>query len=248
MKNSLTKPWNSPVSRRRNNDDDDDDEDDLGFLSLMGGNPMLDPLCPIIRIDDAVTQRTARDFIKAINTLKKRGEKLALLDISSPGGSVFALFQILNAMDSSDLLFATYNSSHAYSAGAVLLAAGSKGARFIAPLASTMIHPMSCGVGFQGIADVVADANHLNAMNDILLDRLAKDIGITRTKLNKELQKSSGGGASTLYLTPEQSVELGIADVIGIPTFGSETKLTVFGLEEPPQEAKTTSPKPSRRK
>lgn len=221
-----------------------DDDNPFEFLMERESSPMLDPNLPIISIMGEVEHDMATEFIKSLNILKKRGEGLALLDISSPGGDLFALFRMLNAMDSCEMLFSTYNSSYAYSAAAVLLAAGSRGARFVAPLSSTMLHPMSCGVSHQQIEDVTAQAAHDKELNDTLLDRLAKHLGMTRTKLNKELQKPSGGGSATLWMTPERCIELGIADVIGIPSFSTETKLTVFGNAEPAKTAKPTRKAP----
>jgi len=222
--------------KRRLSRNDEDSPFDL--LSLLDGGEMLDPVQPRIRVSGEFNPEMAREFIKSVTTLKKRGEKVALIEISSPGGDLYALFQMLNCMDSSDMVFATYNASHAYSAGGVLLAAGAKGARFVAPLSSAMLHPLSTGVAFQQIEDVVAQSGHDKELNDMLMERLAKYMGMTRARLNKELQKQSEGGAATLWMTPERAVELGVADIIGIPTFSTETNLTIFGNEASEKVAK----------
>jgi ATP-dependent Clp protease protease subunit len=199
---------------------------------MPADNDMLDSINPIIRVDGDFCPEMARDFIKSISTLKKRGEKVALIEINSDGGCVMSLFRMLNAMDSSGMMFATCNMSHAYSAGGVLLAAGSKGARFVAPLSSTMIHPLSTGISLQQIENVVAQTKHDQEIGDMLMDRLATYIGISRSKLNKELHKPSEGGAATLWLTPKRAVELGVADHVGIPLFQETLELTAVGVEE----------------
>ena len=222
-----------PIPRRRS--DEDDEDEGVDFLTLFGGGTgsMLDPLYPILRIRGEFNDAMAKNFTKAIGALDKRGSEIALLDISSPGGDVFALFQMLNVMTSMEMAFATYNSSHAYSCAALLLAAGQKGLRFTAPLSSTMIHPMSCGVSHQQIEDVVAQTQHDKAINDMFLNQLAKSMGVSRAKLSKLMTKTSGGGAATLWMTPEETVAAGLADQIGIPAFSSETKLTAFGTPAP---------------
>jgi ATP-dependent protease ClpP protease subunit len=204
----------------------------MDLLGMTDDNDMLDPINPIIRVDGDFCPEMARDFIKSISTLKKRGEKLALIEINSDGGCIMSLFRMLNAMDSSGMMFATCNMSHAYSAGGVLLAAGSRGARFVAPLSSTMLHPLSTGIALQQIDDVVAQTMHDKELGDMLMDRLATYIGISRSKLDKELHKPSGGGASTLWLTPKRAVELGVADHVGIPLFQETLELTAVGVEE----------------
>lgn len=226
-----------PRSTKRVKFNEDDSPFDL--LSLLDGSEMLDPSQPRIRLIGEVTQEMAREFIKSVGLLKKRGEKMALIEISSPGGCLYSLFQMLNCMDSADMLFATYNSSHAYSAGGVLLAAGAKGARFVAPLSSTMLHPMSTGIAHQQIDDVVVQAGHDKELNDMLMDRLAKYMNMSRLKLNKELQKPSEGGGATLWMTPARALEMGVADIIGIPTFFTETNLNIFGADPASEKAVT---------
>jgi ATP-dependent Clp protease protease subunit len=225
-----TKPKLRQKVYKRHNEDDF--ELPLDLFGMPADNDMLDSTNPIIRVDGNFCPEMARDFIKSISTLKKRGEKVALIEINSDGGCVMSLFRMLNAMDSSGLMFATCNMSHAYSAGGVLLAAGAKGARFVAPLSSTMIHPLSTGIPLQQIEDAVAQTKHDQEISDMLMDRLATYIGISRSKLNKELHKPSEGGAATLWLTPERAVELGVADHVGIPLFQETLELTAVGVEE----------------
>jgi len=211
------------------------------LLGILDGSDMLDPTKPIIRVDGDFCPEMARDFIKSIDMLKKRGAECALIEISSNGGCVMSLFRMLNAMDASGMTFATCNMSHAYSAGGVLLAAGSKGARFVAPLSSTMLHPLSTGIAPQQIENVVAQSEHDKEISDMLMDRLASYIGITRAKLNKELHKPSEGGAATLWMTPKRAVELGVADHVGIPVLRENLELTAVGVEV--EKPKTTRSK-----
>jgi ATP-dependent Clp protease protease subunit len=217
------------VCKRRN---EDDLELPLDLLGMSTDSDMLDANNPIIRVDGNFCPDMARDFIKSLGIIKKRGDKVALIEINSDGGCVMSLFRMLNAMDSSGLMFATCNMSHAYSAGGVLLAAGAKGARFVAPLSSTMIHPISTSISLQQIEDAVAQTKHDQEISDMLMNRLAAYIGISRAKLDKELHKPSEGGAATLWLTPERAVELGVADHVGIPLFQETLELTAIGVEE----------------
>lgn len=233
----------TPIKRKPNSRRGSEDDFPFELLAGMGGSNMLDATHPHIRVIGEFTQEMASEFAQAIGTLRKRGERAALIEIASPGGDLFALFQMLNCMDSSGMTFATYNSSHAYSAGAVLLAAGEKGARFVAELSSTMLHPLSTGIAPQQIEDVVAQSRHDEELNAIMMVRLAKYLGMSRAKLAKELQKPSEGGAATLWLTPERCVELGVADVVGIPTFQTETTLGVVGIAEPSQPTKPKAPR-----
>jgi len=124
--------------------------------------------------------------------------------INSPGGSVTAAMAMLDTMNHVKPDVATVCVGMAASAGAVLLAAGTKGKRSALPNAEVMIHQPWGGA--QGQA------------TDIEIT--AKQILKTRDKLNKILSKSTGKSLATIekdvdrdyFMSAEEAKKYGIVD------------------------------------
>ena len=98
--------------------------------------------------------------------------------INSPGGVVDDTLAILDTMDFLSSPVNTYCIGRAYSGGAVLLAAGARGKRFILPHAKVMIHQPSGGVGGQA-EDIRIQAEQIIKMKKQLIEILAKRTGQT---------------------------------------------------------------------
>ncbi|PQO32900.1 ATP-dependent Clp protease proteolytic subunit [Bremerella cremea] len=106
--------------------------------------------------------------------------------INSPGGSVTATMAIYDTMNMLSCPVATYCVGLAASGGAILLAGGAAGKRFILPHAKVMIHQPHGGVGGQ-VSDIEIQANEIiktrEELNKILaqhcdqpIDKIAKDV------------------------------------------------------------------------
>lgn len=124
--------------------------------------------------------------------------------INSPGGSVSAGMAVYDTMQYLDCPVATYCIGLAASMGAVLLAGGEKGKRYILPHARTMIHQPSGQVGGQ--------------VSDIEIQ--AREIIKTREELNVVLSNDTGQDVETIardterdrYLSAMESKEYGLVD------------------------------------
>ena len=128
------------------------------------------------------------------------------LYINSPGGSVTAGMAIYDTMQYMDCAVATYCVGFAASMGAILMAGGAPGKRFILPHAKMMVHQPSGEVGGQ--------------VSDIEIQ--AKQIIETRETLNKILSEHTGQDIETItrdterdrYLSAHQAKEYGLVDVV----------------------------------
>jgi ATP-dependent protease ClpP protease subunit len=190
-----------------------EDTDDL-MESLMGGPSLLSPFAPVITIRGEVDAAMAGAFRTAVDKLKyQRRSEVAMLEINSIGGSIFAGFEMVNIMKASGMDWITYNASHAFSVGALLLSEGSPGARFMSPMASALIHGMSTGISFQGIDEVSAQVEHDVFLNDMLLDAIAKNCSMSLVKLKKIIKDS---GSRDLWLTPQQALDTKLVDKISV--------------------------------
>ena len=96
--------------------------------------------------------------------------------INSPGGSVSATLAIYDTMQIVSCPVSTYCVGLAASGGAVLLAGGTAGKRFILPHAKVMIHQPYGGVGGQ-VSDIEIQANEILKTRDLLNEVLAEHTG-----------------------------------------------------------------------
>lgn len=128
------------------------------------------------------------------------------LIINSYGGSVTDCLAIYDAMQTVPAGVQTICFGAAYSAGAFLLAAGSKGNRLVLPNAEVMIHELSSWL-HGSYQDLKIGMAQLNRMQTRLTGLLAKHTG-------KSVKAISEDTARDLYLYAEDAVKYGLADRI----------------------------------
>lgn len=178
---------------------------------MMGPTSILDKYTPTIYLTGEVNSKMMEKFREALRELEyARRATTALLVIDSPGGSVVEGFQILNIMRGSRIQFMTYCASKAYSMGAVLLAAGEKGKRFMAPLSDAMIHSVQAGA-FGHIEELRISMDRIERLNREVLRELATSCGTTVAELEKKIKAT---GSTDLYLDPWGAKAIGLIDEV----------------------------------
>ncbi|MED5330104.1 MAG: ATP-dependent Clp protease proteolytic subunit [Planctomycetota bacterium] len=130
--------------------------------------------------------------------------------INSPGGSVTAGLAIYDAMQHVACPVSTFCVGQAASMGAVLLAAGTAGKRYILPHSRVMIHQPWGGTGGTA-ADIRIQADEILALKKTLNEIIASHTGQTVKKIEKDTDRDR-------YLTSEESLKYGIVDEIITPT------------------------------
>ncbi|MFH1856693.1 MAG: ATP-dependent Clp endopeptidase proteolytic subunit ClpP [Candidatus Omnitrophota bacterium] len=136
----------------------------------------------------------------------ENSEKEISIYINTPGGMVTAGLAIYDTMQFVKPSVATYCVGQATSMGAVLLAAGSKGKRFILPHARVMIHQPWGGA--QGAAaDINIQAREILRLREKLNEILAKHTGQNIEKIQKDSDRD-------FFMTAEESKEYGIVDEV----------------------------------
>lgn len=130
--------------------------------------------------------------------------------ISTPGGSADDMFAIYDVMrvskEKCDII--TYGLGKVMSAGVLLLAAGTKGKRKIGKNCRVMIHSVIAGSAgsFHNLQNEMSEIKH---MQSAYIKALADESNMTEAKLKRMLNKKVN-----IYLSAEEAVELGIADII----------------------------------
>jgi ATP-dependent Clp protease protease subunit len=129
--------------------------------------------------------------------------------INSPGGSVTAGLAIYDTMQFIKCDVATYCVGQAASMGAVLLAAGRKGKRFVLPNSRVMIHQPWGGV--QGAAsDISIQATEILKLRDRINEILASHTGQSLDKIRKDTDRD-------FFMSAQEAKDYGLVDEVILP-------------------------------
>lgn len=130
--------------------------------------------------------------------------------ISTSGGAaddMFAMYDVMKWVQRS-VDISTIGIGKVMSAGVPLLAAGTKGKRYLAENARVMIHNASAGaVGI--IPTMEEEINEFKNIQDMYIRLLSENTNMSEKKIRSMLKKKAN-----IYLSAKQAVELGIADHI----------------------------------
>lgn len=131
------------------------------------------------------------------------------LYINSLGGDATALINIYDVMQMVQAPIKTICIGKCYSAGAIILATGSKGERYAFNNSKIMIHGIQCTFPIPGY-DVTNSKNYyefLEEHNDVVLQILAKHT-------EQSLEKVKSDCKQDVYMDAKQALEYGIIDHI----------------------------------
>lgn len=126
--------------------------------------------------------------------------------INSPGGSVSDGLMIFDTMNHIKPDVQTISMGMSASMGAFLLAAGTKGKRFILPNSEVMIHQPSSGTQGQA-SDILIAANHIKRTRERLNELMANMTGQSIEMIEKDMDRDN-------WMSAEEAVKYGIVDHI----------------------------------
>ncbi len=174
----------------------------LGQRIIFLGTPVNDDIANLVMAQ--LIHLESEDPDKDIN-----------LYINSPGGSVTALFAILDTMDFIKPDVGTVCMGQAASAAAVLLAAGAPGKRLALPNSRILLHQPSGGAEGQSV-DIEIQAREIMRLRDSLNQLLADKTGQTVDRIAEDTDRD-------FILTAQAAKEYGIIDDV-IATRSSQQK------------------------
>lgn len=164
----------------------------------------------IIFLDGPIYDNNANVIVMKLLYLQSENRHQDIhLYVNSPGGSVTATLAIYDTMQFLECQVATYCVGLAASGGAVLVAGGAKGKRFILPHAKMMIHQPYGQVGGQ-VSDIEIQAQEILETRATLNKILAAHTGQPVERIAKDTERDR-------YLSPGQAKEYGLVDEIVIP-------------------------------
>jgi len=158
--------------------------------------------------EPVITDITANMVIQQMLYLQNENRQQEIsFYINSPGGSVSSTFAIYDTMQFLDCPVATFCMGLAASGAAILLAAGTKGKRYILPHAKVMIHqPWSQGMGGQA-SDVEIEMKEILKEKHRLNEILAHHTGRSLKEVEAETERNR-------YFNAEEAKAFGLVDEI----------------------------------
>lgn len=164
----------------------------------------------IIILGTPVSDDVANSIIAQMFFLEMENpEKDIHLYINSPGGSVSAGLAIYDIMQFVKCEVSTYCIGMAASMGSLLLAAGTRGKRYVLPHARIMVHqPHIMGTGISGqVSDIEIHAKEMintkRKLTDIYVRHTGKDFDTLTMAMDRDR-----------YMSPEEAKDFGLIDHI----------------------------------
>lgn len=156
-----------------------------------------------------VTEDMANDFVSQMLYLAENGEPVDIY-INSPGGSVNAglvIYDVIQAC-AKKMEINMYCIGMAASMGAVILAGGQKGRRFILPHSKVMIHEPLIAGGMGG------SATSIKKTADSILETKAITNGILAEHTGKTIEEIDEATSYDNFMNAKEAIEFGICDEI----------------------------------
>jgi len=154
-------------------------------------------------IDDHVANSVIAQLLLLDHEDPKKDIKLYL---NTPGGSVTSGLAIYDTMQHVKAPVSTICVGIAASMGAVLLAAGQKGKRYVLPNAEVMLHQVMGGVEGQAV-EIEITARHILKLKERLNQMLVKHTGQKMDKIERDTDRD-------YWLTAQEAKDYGLVDEV----------------------------------
>ena len=151
-------------------------------------------------------------YLNEINKLEKKPDKKRPIDfyLSTYGGSaddMFALYDVMRVIRQETEIH-TLGLGKVMSAGVLLLAGGTKGKRRIAKNCRVMIHSVAAG-NHGNLQDLTNELEAISDLQKMYTNCLVAETNMTKSDIKEMLNRNVN-----VYLSAEEAVKLGIADII----------------------------------
>ncbi len=161
----------------------------------------------IIFLGEEVNEHTANVIVaQLLHLANEDPTKDIHFYINSPGGSVYDGMAILDTMNFIKPDVATYGVGLQASFGAVLLASGAKGKRYMLPHARVMMHQPHGGSKGQ-ITDQEISLREGLRLKEELIDIMTKATGQKRGKVKDDMERD-------YWMTAKEAMEYGVIDEV----------------------------------
>ena len=157
-------------------------------------------------IEDSVSENVCKEIIEY--NISEKLDHIQLI-INSVGGSCHAGFAIIDIMEWSRLPIYTTGIGMIASMGLLVFMTGQKGRRVITPRTSILSHRYSA-MSWGNHSQLLAGRRQQDLEHQKIIDHY---LGYSGIKVKEELEKYLLREVDT-WLSPEEAIELGIADIV----------------------------------
>lgn len=168
-----------------------------------------------VPLNGVIDSEAAMNFFLSMNYLYKQSHEPIRVYIMSNGGDIISGKMIYDIMEfcKRKCVVETYCLGRAASMGAVLLAAGTEGHRYILPHSEVMIHEVLVQGGIGGSATSISRISRsINESRDEMNAILAKHTGKTIEEINEATSFDN-------FMNAEEAIKFGICDKIAEDIF-----------------------------
>lgn len=161
------------------------------------------------------TEDSAKEFLEGMVSAQNTGQSIIPVIIDSYGGEVYSLLKMVDLIKTSRIPVATICMGKAMSCGAVLLACGSEGHRYMAPTGTVMIHDVA-SAAMGKVEDIKAEAKEVERLNKLIFKLMAEGSGKPTDYFSKLVHEN---GHADLFLDADDAKKHGLVNHIKVPKF-----------------------------
>lgn len=173
-------------------------------------SPALPPETRAVGIFQDITEQKSEEIIYALKIYSTESPAPVEFYVNSAGGVASDMFAMYDFMREAreGMEIHTHGLGKVMSAAVLLLAAGTKGKRKIGKYCRVMIHSV-IGGSSGALHDLKNEMKEIQTIQDMYIDALASETKLTKKKLKDLFAKNVN-----VYLSAEEAVKYGIADII----------------------------------
>jgi ATP-dependent Clp protease protease subunit len=176
-------------------------------MITVGKSDANESIFPMFGQINTEIAQAACEWIISANFSDEPPELLTMF-VNTDGGSLTDAWAIVDMMRGSSIPIRTIGLGSVASAGLLILAAGTKGSRILSENCSVMSHQYFWGTAGKA-HELMAIQKEYNNIQDRLIRFFKKVTPLTEKEINKQLMP-----AHDVWLTPEETVKLGLADTV----------------------------------
>ena len=187
-------------------------------IVLMNGDAPQEPDLRVVGLFSEVVDEKITEIIHGLlymNEMNKleedpKNKRDIEFYLSTYGGSaddMFALYDMMKIVEE-DTDIVTIGMGKVMSAGVLILAAGTKGKRKIGRNCRVMIHSVIAG-NHGSLPNLINEMEAIQDLQELYIERLVEETNMTKKQMKKLLEQKVN-----IYLSAEEAVKHGIADII----------------------------------
>lgn len=172
--------------------------------------PSLPPETRAVGVFQDITEQKSEEIVYALKLYSGDSKDPVDFYVNSAGGvasDMFAMYDFIREVRE-DMEIHTHGLGKVMSAAVLLLASGTKGKRKIGKYCRVMIHSV-IGGSSGALHDLKNEMKEIQTIQDMYIDALASETKLTKKKLKDLFSKNVN-----VYLSAEEAVKYGIADII----------------------------------